>query len=131
RAAQGAGDEAARPEVGAITRHSMGFVARGGAFWFRVAPEHRDVASGRASVTIQRMVRLRSRYSINPRPADRARALRVTYDFWRDRPRPRYVAMAFEHDTPVFHCPGLVFTSENLVPAGTLEQQGRRLQFIR
>ena len=109
----------------------MSFMAVGSEFWLRVAPAQRrfDTDSGR--IIIQRFVRVRNRYSINPSPADRARALTITYEHWRKKSPPRYIAASFKAGSPIFHCPGLVFAASQLVQAGTFERVRNQVHFVK
>jgi len=85
----------------------------------------------RGQIVVQRMLRVRSRYSINPTSADKARALQITFERWRNQAPPRYIAISFRADCPVFYCPGLVFAANQLVQAGKFEQAGKRLRFVK
>jgi hypothetical protein len=109
----------------------MSLMAVGSQFWWRVAPEQKHVDADRGQVVVQRIVRVRSRYSINPTSADKARALEITFERWAKKAPPRYIAISFRADSPVFYCPGLVFAANQLVQAGKFERAGNRLRFVK
>jgi hypothetical protein len=109
----------------------MSLMAVGSQFWWRVAPEQKHVDADRGQIVVQRIVRVRSRYSINPTSADKARALEITFERWEKKAPPRYIAISFRAGSPVFYCPGLVFAANQLVQAGKFERAANRLRFVK
>jgi hypothetical protein len=109
----------------------FGLFATGLRFWWRVTPEQKRVDAETGVILVQRMVRVRNRSNINPTNADKARALRITYDYWKHRRPPKYMAIEFRAGYPIFYCPGLIFTSQQLVRVGKFVRFGRHLSFVR
>jgi hypothetical protein len=109
----------------------MSLMAVGSQFWWRVAPEQKHVDADGGQIVVQRIVRVRNRYSINPTSADKARALEITFERWEKEAPPRYIAISFKVDWPVFYCPGLVFAADQLIQAGKFERVGHGLQFVK